>query len=201
MDDAIHPKSTLKLSDWRVIATLGALAIAVILVVGAFALSAGSSDQDTARVVTGVQFPYPAGWSEQALTEDDRNAGLVLRLERDTPDASFLARTVIARTPADLDINELAADTKAALATEIEGFQLVSSDVVEVAGRQAVEVTYQQTVDTPPGTHWVRMTIVPGENQTFYLTFRAAAADFDTVENDGQQIVQDFVAYITASEQ
>lgn len=200
MDDAIESKPGLKLSDWQVIVTAAGLAVVAILIAGIYAWSQ-SNNEDTARVVTGVQFPYPTGWSEQQLTEADRNAGLMLQLDKQAPEASFLARTVIARTPADLDLSGLAAATEEALAAEVDGFQLVSSELVEYGERRVVEVTYQQAGNDPGETHRIRMTILPSENQTFYLTFRAAAGDFDAVADDGQQIVEDFVTYVSASEQ
>jgi hypothetical protein len=155
-------------------------------------------DDESVRVITGVQFPYPSGWTEQPLTPDDRNAGLVLRLEHGDPAASFLARTVIARLPEGLDMTELGAQTEAALAAEVEGFELVSTEIVTVGDYQGAEITYAQTDEDPAG-HWVRMTIVPTENQTFYLTLRTAGEGPSSVRNDGRQMVEDFAAYVNSA--
>ena len=60
--------------------------------------------EESVRVVIAVQIPYPDGWTEEPLTEADRGAGLLLKLERERPETSFLARTVIATLATDFDI-------------------------------------------------------------------------------------------------
>jgi len=155
---------------------------------------------ESARVVTAVQFPYPDGWEEQPLTEADRNAGLVLSLERQRPDASFLARTVITRLPADFDINQLADESETALSSEIESFELLRGSIVSVGPYDAVKLNYLQT-DEGGVEHEATMVIVPTSNQTFYLTFRADEADFRQIEDEGLEIADTFAAYVSAATQ
>jgi len=153
---------------------------------------------ESARVVTAVQFPYPDGWDEQPLTAADRSAGLVLSLERQRPGASFLARTVITRLPADFDINQLADDSEAALSTEIPSFELLRGSIVSVGPYDAVKLNYLQT-DAGGLDHEATMVIIPTSNQTFYLTFRSEESDFRQIEDDGLEITDTFAAYVNAA--
>jgi len=155
---------------------------------------------ESARVVTAVQFPYPDGWDEQPLTAADRNAGLVLSLERQRPGASFLARTVITRLPADFDINQLADESEAALSSEIPSFELLRGTIVSSGSYDAVKLNYLQT-DEDGVEHEATMVIIPTSNQTFYLTFRAEAMDFQQIEDDGLEITDTFAAYVNAATQ
>ena len=177
------------------------LLIAIVLAASAglgtglyFWLSGGGGE--SIRVVTAVQIPYPDGWSEQPLTDADRNAGLLLTLERDGPDASFLARTVIAGLAPDFDVNQLADDAGAALSAEIENFDLLSKSVVPIGPFDAVRISYRQADERGFSDHQVLMTIVPTPNQTFYLTFRAEREDFLAVEDEGLEITDTYIAYV-----
>ena len=151
------------------------------------------------RVITGVQFPYPQGWSEQPLTAEDRSAGLILKLDRQEPAATFLARTVITRLAPDFDVNRLADETATALAGEIEDFELLSKDVQALGPYQAVRIEYRQSGGEESGDYHTVMTIVPAENQTFYLTVRATKSDFRKIQDGGIQITNTFVTYVSTS--
>jgi len=180
------------------------LVILVVLIGAAAGLGTGlyfwlqDDGGESTRVVTAVQFPYPDGWDEQPLTAADRNAGLVLSLERQRPGASFLARTVITRLPADFDINQLADDSEAALSTEIPSFELLRGSIVSVGPYDAVKLNYLQT-DAGGLDHEATMVIIPTSNQTFYLTFRSEESDFQRIEDDGLEITDTFAAYVNAA--
>jgi hypothetical protein len=203
MEDALRAKGRrhrLRLSFRQILLLL-------IAAVAAFSVAAAVytylRDDDTApsvRVITGVQFPYPAGWSEQPLTDDDKTAGLVLKLERRNPEASFLARTVVARLAPGFDINQLSADSQRALSSEIEGFDPVSNDVKLVAGMQAVQIRYSQA-DEGDGRFQTLMTIIPMPNQTFYLTMRTGESEYDRAEAEGVQLMDTFAAYVNSASQ
>jgi hypothetical protein len=186
--------------DRRKLLVLAGLALATIAAAATvLVVLLGGDDEKSVRVVTGVQFPYPEGWTEQALSQDDRNAGLLLKLGQEDPAASFLARTVIARLSADFNALELAGETEAALAAQLEGFDLVSSDVELVGPYQAVLIEYQQPAVGEEPASQTLLVILPGENQTFYLTVRADKRDFRGIKDDGLKIVADFAAYVSAS--
>ena len=182
------------------------LVILVVLIGAAAGLGTGlyfwlqDDGGESARVVTAVQFPYPDGWDEQPLTAADRNAGLVLSLDRQRPGASFLARTVITRLPADFDINQLADESEAALSSEIPSFELLRGSIVSVGTYDAVKLNYLQT-DEDGVDHEATMVIIPASNQTFYLTFRAEEADFQRIEDEGLEIADTFAAYVSAATQ
>ncbi len=157
-------------------------------------------DGDSVRVVTSVQISYPEGWNEQPLTEADRTAGLLLKLERERPQASFLARTVIAKLAPDFDINQLVDDTEAALSAEIEDFDLVSKAVSPIGPFDAVRIYYRQAGEESDADYQTLITIVPTPNQAFYLTLRAERDDFRRVEDEGLQIIDDFAAAIASAD-
>ncbi|MBI1886013.1 MAG: hypothetical protein HYS09_06850 [Chloroflexi bacterium] len=194
---------------------LRSLAVAVLLSAGAAGLATGlflwlsGGGGESVRIVTGVEFPYPQDWSAQPLTESDRNAGLLLNLQRADPEASLLGRTVIARLPAGFDINQLADDAEVALRREIDNFDLLSKSVSPVGPFPAVRIYYRQQSDAQvpederPGEQLVPesqtlMTIIPTPNQTFYLTLRAEAADFQQVEEEGLAIMAQFADYVAS---
>jgi hypothetical protein len=197
MEDAIHlKKSRLKLRY---------LLLALILLAAAAGAGTGTylwlrGGEESIRVIIAVQIPYPAGWSEEPLTEADRDAGLLLKLERERPEASFLARTVIATLATDFDINELADDTEAALSAEIENFQLVRKSVSPIGPFDAVRISYRQEGEgTFAPDYQVLMAIVPTPNQTFYLTLRAEKKDFRKIEDEGLYIIDAFASDVSAN--
>jgi hypothetical protein len=199
MEDAIRLKSRRFSGKYFLLLILVLTATAASLL-GIYLWRQGS-DEESIRVVTGLQFPYPEGWTEQPLSDADKNAGLVLMVNSEQPTGSFLARTVIGQPAADLDMNKLAGDTEAALAGEIQGFELISKEVTVIGGFQAVQIDYRQDSADPPGGHRVRMTIIPTANQTFYLTTRAARSDFNDISDESRKIVEDFMAYVSAAGQ
>ncbi len=179
------------------------LLLALILLAAAAGAGTGTylllrGGDESVRVIIAVQIAYPAGWSEEPLTEADSNAGLLLKLDRERPEASFLARTVIATVATDLDINQLADETEAALSTEIENFQLVETRVSPIGSFDAVQIYYRQTAVEGPG-HKVLMAIIPTPNQTFYLTLRAENNDFWKIEDEGLAIIDAFASNVSAS--
>ena len=203
MEDAVPRRSRrlrLRLRVRYLLLAAIVLAAAAGLGTGLYLWLSGGGNGGSVRIVTAVQIPYPGGWSEQPLTEADSNAGILLSLERDGPEASFLARAVVARLAPDFDISQLADDTEAALTAEIENFDLLSKRVLAVGPWEAVQISYRQEgTEAFARDHQVLMTIVPTANQTFYLTFRAETRDFREIEAEGLQIIDTFASQIGAS--
>ena len=202
MEDAFKARGRrlkLRLSARQLLVLAAAVAVAIAVSVGLYTLLL-EDKSESVRVITGVQFPYPAGWGEQPLTADDRAAGLVLKLDRQDPQASFLARTVVARLAPDFDINQLAEDTARALNSEIDGFRLITNDVKTASSLQAVQLTYSQTGEAD-ATFVTLMTIIPLPNQTFYLTMRAPEAEYLRAEAEGMQLIDTFAAYVNGANQ
>jgi hypothetical protein len=173
------------------------LAATALLVAGVYFWVSGGEEEPSVRVITGVQFPYPPDWTEQPLSQDDRSAGLILKLERDDPEATFLARTVIARLAVEFDINQLAGDTATALENEIAGFDLLTSSVTPIGSLQTVQLQYRQ--DDGESTYQTLMTIIPLENQTFYLTARTEDSSFGAINADALQLISTFANYVSAA--
>ncbi len=197
MQDAIP----LKKSRFR----LRYLLLALILLAAAVGAGTGTylwlrGGEESIRVIIAVQISHPDGWSEEPLTEADRNAGLLLKLDKDRPEASVLARTVIATLATDFDINQLADETVAALSAEIDNFNLLSTSVSPIGPFNAVRINYWQegeVVSAP--AYEVLMAIVPTPNQTFYLTLRAEKKDFWKIEDEGLFIIDAFATDVGAN--
>ena len=174
------------------------LAITAGAATGTYLLLRGGDD--SVRVIIAVDIAYPADWSEVPLTQDDSNAGLLLKVEREKPEASFLARTVIATLATDFDINQLADETVAALNAEVDNFTLLGDSVSPVASFDAVLISYQQKGEEISAPDYqVFMAIVPTPNQTFYLTLRAEKKDFKGIEDEGLDIINAFAANVSAN--
>jgi hypothetical protein len=202
MEDALRPRGRrlrLRLSFFQILILL-VVGLAVFAGAAAVYMYLQDDEGESIRVITGVQFPYPAGWGEQPLTNSDKTAGLVLRLERQDPEASFLARTVVARLAPNFDVNQLSADSARVLRSEIEGFNLISNEVKPVSSLQAVQIRYDQA-DEGDGKFQTLMTIIPLPNQTFYLTMRAPEAQYDRAEAEGLQLMETFAAYVNSAAQ
>jgi hypothetical protein len=200
MQEAVNVKRTWRMPIPRLVLVAFSLGATALLVAGAYFWLTKDETEPSVRVITGVQFPYPAGWTEQQLSDDDRSAGIILKLERPEPEASFLARTVIARLATDFDINLLAGDTASALESEIPGFDIQASSVTPIGSLQAVQLQYRQREEGEP-PHETLMTIIPMENQTFYLTVRAEEGQFSAVQGDALQLINTFANYVSAASQ
>lgn len=181
-------------------ARLALAAVAVLAVAGTIAAATAllllQGNDDSRQVVTGVQISYPLGWQEQVLSEADRNAGLLVSLEHADSDAVFLARTVIGTLADDFSIDQLSTDSRAALASEVNGFRLLSNEITNIAGLDVVRIHYEQASESASDRFQSLMIIAPRENQTFYLTLRAEDSNFAEVESDGTQMMTEFLAKV-----
>jgi hypothetical protein len=126
---------------------------------------------------------FPSGWSAAELTDVDRRAGVVARADRRAPAGTFLARAVVGELEADVTLAALGEQTEQALARSLVGFQLVQRDVTELAGRDGVRIDYRQPGDGGAGMR-TAMVIVPQPQRTYYLSVRAADAEFAQVGAD-----------------
>lgn len=197
MQDALPLKARRRLRVRYLLAALVLVGAAAGLTTGLYLWLRGG-DETSTRVVTGVQFPYPDGWSEQTLTNADRQAGLVLSLDHRQPDASFLARTVIAALPQDFDITALENNTIEALNADVNGFELARSAISRIGPYEALTIEYRQPDEEGLSEHRVLMAIIPTPNQTYYLTLRAETDDFRRIEDEGLEIVETFVTYVAS---
>jgi hypothetical protein len=191
----VLPPSVRALSIFTLFLALTAVAVVALYY---FAIR---STPDEAVVVTAIRVQTPDGWSETPLTDADRGAGLLLKLENTDAQASFLARSVVARLDEGFSIEQLATDTEAAIERELDTAYGVSSGIIQFGESQAVEVLYRQPVqveDEDPVTYQTRMVIIPTENQTFYLTLRAPASTFDSIAGDGDQIMQQVASAVAS---
>lgn len=201
MLDSVHLKASkrrIRLRPRYVLLAVVLLAVVAGAGAGVYLWQRGGGQ--TVRVVTAVRITYPAGWSEQPLSDADRNAGLMVKLERQGPAASFLARTVIARLAPDFDINQLASQTQAALSSGIQNVDLLSNSVSAIGPYNAVKIYYRQAGQAGAADYQTLVAVIPTANQTFYLTFRAQKSDFSKIEDEGLQIAGDFANFVSANQ-
>ena len=196
MQDAIQLNKASRFRTKYFLMVGAVLAVMAAAGTGAYLLLAGGESEAPSRVVIAVQVAPPAGWTAETLTTDDQGAGVLLKLESASPDASFLARTVIGKLPADFDIQKLAADTEAALAADIENFKLVDTKIASAGSFDAVWIRYRQAGEGAAPDYQTMVTVIPTPNQTFFLTIRSEQSDFSEVEAAGRKIIGDVATYV-----
>jgi hypothetical protein len=143
------------------------------------------TDDNEAVVSTPLAVSLPDEWAKTALASDDPNAGVIYRAARAEPDASLVVRTVTAPLPDDFDMEPLAAETEAALAAEVDGFELVSSSVTLLADKDAVSIVYRHGAEEQS-----RMVILPAANQTYYVVLTFASSDAPALEEDAAALFE-----------
>ena len=143
------------------------------------------TDDDNVATVSSLNIALPAEWNEAALTRDDRAAGVIYRADHAEPDASVVVRTVTGALPETFNIEALAADTEAALAAEVDGFELVSRSIGTLAGNDAISIVYRHDTEEQS-----RMVILPKANQTYYGVLTSASSDFAAIEEDSAAIFE-----------
>ena len=172
----------------------GTGAVSLILGVAAYLLLV-DSDSAEAPIVTAVSIEYPVGWEGVPLTQEEQAAGVLIKLSHESPDASFLARGVPGRPEQPFDVETLGVEIERALTAEIEGFEVISRTTVEWGSFPAVQIHYRQP-DEAGVAHQVLMVVIPTERQTFYVSMRAPADEFPSVEAGSRSMIDSFVAYI-----
>lgn len=173
--------------------------IAIALAVVYLLLLRDGGGQAVGGAVEGpVQFSYPNAWREQTLTVADTRAGLLVKLERSDPEASFLARTIVGRLEENFDMDNLSSATEAALKAEIENFALLDNRVLTIGPFEVVRVSYLDSGEEPKTKYQTLLLVVPTQRQTFFLTFRARQGDYQKIEGDVQQITANFLDFLNA---
>lgn len=130
----------------------------------------------------------PPGWRRLPVPSDDRAAGVVFEAGRSEPAASIVVRRVRGRLAPDFEVEELAEETEAALAAEIEGFEPLDRALTSVASRDAVRLVWRQAAAGGVAFRST-MLILPTPREAFYFTLRAVAAEYRAVQADGERLL------------
>jgi hypothetical protein len=146
------------------------------------------ADDDTSKPFISLDVRLPSGWNEAALSADDRDASVIYRAERLGPDASMVVRATAGGLPEALDMEALAVDTEAALAAEVDGFDLITRRVELLASNDAVSMLYRHGQDQS------RLVILTTPVRTYYVVLTAARVDFTAIENEATAIFESIAA-------
>lgn len=133
---------------------------------------------------------FPSSWSRKPAESGDEKAGVLMRLERTEPEASFLLRRIFGRIEAPLNVAKLEEETETALRDQVPGFVLVEKGAQKRGDQDIVRIDYIQ--GQQPSTFRALLLVVPTSDRTFYLTFRSIADDRAKVAPDYEQIVDGF---------
>ena len=202
MEDALEAARRLKLRlSVRQLLLSAAVAAVLVGVAAGLYISLREDKGESVRVLTGVQSPYPEGWVEQPLTDDDRAAGFVLKVDRQDPQATFLARAVLTKSGERRDASQLSEQSAWVLSMLVDDVHLITNEIKTIASVEAVQLTYRQTAEADANFETL-VTVLPLPNRTFYLTMRAPAADYGRAEPQGIQLMDNVAAdIIDASQQ
>lgn len=178
-------------------AAAAALAISVLAGAGAYFLAAG---QATPARSASEQAPHarkyslPQSWSQRAVTPEQEEAGILLRLERTDPAASFLMRSIVGNLDREVDVAEVADATAAALRRELRGLDALSRQTLVSQEQPIAHLEYQQTL--PKGRSTTDLYVLPTQRQTFYLSFRSDADAHKALRAEREAILDQVVATI-----
>lgn len=187
--------------NWTgVLATRSIIIIAVVLValVGLFAFRGlpWSADKATAPVTDSSGITYPAGWQLLKLTEDDKSAGILSKLNKQDSSAVLVLRRLSGALAKNFNIKTLPDELETSFKKSITGFKPVSKSLTKVGKYDAAKIQYEQTKEEDSELYENVMMVVPTPKQTFYLTFRAKKTDFSKIVSDSDAIISSFGSYV-----
>lgn len=119
---------------------------------------------------------WPDGWTQPAVTSQEEKAGILLKLERERPDSSFLVRSITGSLEGGVKTSDIAGATEKALRREVRGLDGLTKEAVVTQGRTLVHLSYTQP-SPKGGLASTDLYVLPTQRQTFYLSFRSSAVD------------------------
>ncbi|HCM52090.1 TPA: hypothetical protein DIS56_03105 [Candidatus Saccharibacteria bacterium] len=146
--------------------------------------------------ISSVSFKYPEGWQTVKLTDADKIAGIILRLNKTNPESSLIIRAITGKLQKDVDFKALPGQIADTLAREAQNVTIISKDVARIGAYEAIVVRYKQVSKDNVNFENI-MTVMPTLNQTFYLTARAKQADFSKIEGDSGKLSKDFADFVS----
>lgn len=183
----------------RSVAVAGALALSVLTGAGVYAVTTWQQDSG---VPTDVRSGAPSAgpqdeqqWARQPISAEEQEAGVLLKLRRTGPEASFLMRGIVGDLDPDLDLRGLVETTGEALARDVEGLRNLRRDVVVRRSHELAYFQYEQVGEGELSTT-TDLFVLPTPRQTFYFSFRSATADHAALGPDRQTILDDVLATV-----
>lgn len=143
-----------------------------------------------------IEINHPKGWKEKAIDDIDKIKGVLVKLQKESPKASFVARTMIGELEKEFEIKIVSDEVIVALKKSLDNFHLVRKEITRIDSFDAVEIQYKQTSANDNEVYEYLMIIIPTQNQTFYLTFRSKEDDFRLIKKDAQEISKSFADHI-----
>jgi hypothetical protein len=175
-----------------------AITLSVLGAAGAYYVAAG---EGTPHRPASEQVGRPEGqalperWTQRAVTPDEEEAGILLRLERTRPTSSFLMRSIIGDLQGDVSTSAIADATEAALRRDVRGLGQLTQEIVVNRDREVAHLRYEQSLSkAAPAT--TDLYILPTQRQTFYLSFRTDAADHEALSKERETILNQVIATI-----
>lgn len=159
---------------------------------GEAAASATNTPQTSAAPAEGnsAAIRFPSSWTRKPAETGDEKAGVLMRLERSQPQASFLLRRIFGKIEVPLNAGKLEEETEKALHDQVPGFVLVEKGTQKRGDQEIVRIDYIQGKDQ--SSFRALLLLVPTSDRSFYLTFRASSNDHANVAADYDQIVDGF---------
>lgn len=138
---------------------------------------------------------YPDGWEEATeITASNKESGVISEASHTNPDVKVLVREEAAKLPKGSDISKLPDTIVAGLDDGLEGFTLVSKEVIKIGDYDAINVKYTD-LDANQIKHTSEMFVMPTPKNTFYITYRSNK-DFSELKDDIAKINQSVANYI-----
>lgn len=185
----------------RTVIAAAALALSVLGGAGAYYLAAGGAGEVTPPRPPSAQASlpesqvFPERWTQRAVTQEEEEAGILLRLERSQLTSSFLMRSIIGNLQVDVSTSAIADATEAALRRDVRGLSRLTQEIVVNQDREMAHLQYEQSpAKSAPAT--TDLYILPTQRQTFYLSFRTESAHHATLSTERETILNQVIATI-----
>jgi hypothetical protein len=146
-------------------------------------------------IITRLTVTPPAGWQTQTLTTAQRNAGILLAVDRHGPSAGFIVRTVVGRLAPNFSLPSLQSDTLHALQGQVKGLTVLGSGTGKLGAFDSVRILYRAP-SAAGGQDETLLIIVPQPQQSYYLILTSAQADFGKVLPGGVGLLSQVAALI-----
>jgi hypothetical protein len=182
-----------------VVAALSFVAVSVVSNMNKPSTLQSTSNERTSNV-NGYAIKYPKSWYPINIGSQDSNDGVVLKLARKSPQASFVWRMLGGEVGKDVKVSELPDQVATSLAKELPGFKLVSKGTTKLGEFDAAEVRYKQngTGEKAKDVFENKMYIVPRTENTYYLTIGAKDGEFAKVEASANKILDSAKGYVAS---
>ena len=182
------------------------LIVVLVLVTGALLISRNPTSEDTstdngsasvneqtlpaAAKQAKQDLQLPDGWEEIVLKNDQRTPGFVLRAKHDDPEASAVITSYEGKLEKNFQIKTIPGPLVERFREKVAGFKLVKQEIAKVGGYDVVKIRYIQQDDE--STFEKLHVVMPTPDATYYFNFQAAKGQYQKIESEINQILEDF---------